>query len=167
MPQWLLAPPTLLNFFLNLSGAGLCFHKGVSYTFKKIEVLKNLLLYVVRYYISVSVIRTKSHRYSRNLPSFCCRHQIQARHPIVPLPDAGMENRIQVLKTPVNILQLAQDKTRTHFPSPGLLTLIRGELWSQIHIWNGFCSSTWFSAAVQTVRALKRKNKKHPDRFWQ
>ncbi|XP_043999328.1 grainyhead-like protein 1 homolog isoform X2 [Gambusia affinis] len=46
------------------------------------------------------------------------RHQIQARHPIVPLPDAGMENRIQVLKTPVNILQLAQDKTRTHFPSP-------------------------------------------------
>uniref|UniRef100_A0A3B5LH04 Grh/CP2 DB domain-containing protein n=1 Tax=Xiphophorus couchianus TaxID=32473 RepID=A0A3B5LH04_9TELE len=30
----------------------------------------------------------------------------------------GMENRIQVLKTPVNILQLTQDKTRAHFPSP-------------------------------------------------
>uniref|UniRef100_A0A3P9Q1D9 Grainyhead-like transcription factor 1 n=1 Tax=Poecilia reticulata TaxID=8081 RepID=A0A3P9Q1D9_POERE len=43
---------------------------------------------------------------------------IQARHPIVPLPEAGMENRIQVLKTPVNILQLTQDKTRAHFPSP-------------------------------------------------
>ncbi|XP_007561190.1 grainyhead-like protein 1 homolog isoform X2 [Poecilia formosa] len=46
------------------------------------------------------------------------RHQIQARHPIVPLQEAGMENRIQVLKTPVNILQLTQDKTRAHFPSP-------------------------------------------------
>lgn len=33
-----------------------------------------------------------------------------------------MENRIQVLKAPFNILQLAQDK-RAHFNSPGLLTL--------------------------------------------
>ncbi|XP_017272988.1 grainyhead-like protein 1 homolog isoform X1 [Kryptolebias marmoratus] len=45
------------------------------------------------------------------------RHQIQARHPIVPLQEAGMENRIQVLKAPVNLLQLTQDK-RSHFPSP-------------------------------------------------
>ncbi|XP_041828206.1 grainyhead-like protein 1 homolog isoform X2 [Melanotaenia boesemani] len=45
------------------------------------------------------------------------RHQIQTRHPIVPLQEASMENRIQVLKTPVNILQLTQDK-RPHFPSP-------------------------------------------------
>ncbi|XP_061599590.1 grainyhead-like protein 1 homolog isoform X2 [Cololabis saira] len=45
------------------------------------------------------------------------RHQLQTRHPIVPLQEAGMENRIQVLKTPVNILQLTQDK-RPHFPSP-------------------------------------------------
>lgn len=51
----------------------------------------------------------------------CCRHQIQARHSIVPLQEAGMENRIQVLKAPVNILQLTQDK-RGHFPSPGLST---------------------------------------------
>uniref|UniRef100_A0A3Q2CUD1 Grainyhead-like transcription factor 1 n=1 Tax=Cyprinodon variegatus TaxID=28743 RepID=A0A3Q2CUD1_CYPVA len=42
---------------------------------------------------------------------------IQARHPMVPLQDGVMENRIQVLKAPVNILQLAQDK-RAHFPSP-------------------------------------------------
>uniref|UniRef100_A0A3Q3A0C0 Grainyhead-like transcription factor 1 n=1 Tax=Kryptolebias marmoratus TaxID=37003 RepID=A0A3Q3A0C0_KRYMA len=40
-----------------------------------------------------------------------------ARHPIVPLQEAGMENRIQVLKAPVNLLQLTQDK-RSHFPSP-------------------------------------------------
>uniref|UniRef100_A0A3Q2P1N7 Grainyhead-like transcription factor 1 n=1 Tax=Fundulus heteroclitus TaxID=8078 RepID=A0A3Q2P1N7_FUNHE len=45
------------------------------------------------------------------------RHQIQARHSIVPLQEAGMESRIQVLKAPVNILQLTQDK-RSHFPSP-------------------------------------------------
>uniref|UniRef100_A0A3Q2QEY2 Grainyhead-like transcription factor 1 n=1 Tax=Fundulus heteroclitus TaxID=8078 RepID=A0A3Q2QEY2_FUNHE len=44
-------------------------------------------------------------------------HQIQARHSIVPLQEAGMESRIQVLKAPVNILQLTQDK-RSHFPSP-------------------------------------------------
>nr|XP_015825473.2 grainyhead-like protein 1 homolog isoform X1 [Nothobranchius furzeri] len=44
------------------------------------------------------------------------RLQIQPRHPIVPLQEASMENRIQVLKTPVNI-HLTQDK-RTHFPSP-------------------------------------------------
>ncbi|MEQ2171348.1 hypothetical protein GOODEAATRI_009712 [Goodea atripinnis] len=51
------------------------------------------------------------------------RHQIQARHPIVPLQEAGMENRIQVLKT-VNHLQLTQDK-RTHFSSPGLFIFIK------------------------------------------
>ncbi|CAG5866472.1 grainyhead-like protein 1 homolog isoform 2-T2 [Menidia menidia] len=45
------------------------------------------------------------------------RHQIQARHSLVPLQEAGMDNRIQVLKAPVNILQLTQDK-RVHFPSP-------------------------------------------------
>lgn len=45
------------------------------------------------------------------------RHQIQAGHTVVPLQEAGMENRIQVLKTPFNILQLTQDK-RAHFPSP-------------------------------------------------
>ncbi|KAG8013350.1 Grainyhead-like protein 1-like protein, partial [Nibea albiflora] len=49
------------------------------------------------------------------------RHQIQAGHPIAPLQEAGMENRIQVLKGPFNILQLAQDK-RSQFPSPGQFT---------------------------------------------
>uniref|UniRef100_A0A3B4ZQK4 Grainyhead like transcription factor 1 n=1 Tax=Stegastes partitus TaxID=144197 RepID=A0A3B4ZQK4_9TELE len=38
-------------------------------------------------------------------------------HPLVPLQEGGMENRIQVLKAPFNILQLAQDK-RGHFASP-------------------------------------------------
>ncbi|XP_008284543.1 grainyhead-like protein 1 homolog isoform X3 [Stegastes partitus] len=45
------------------------------------------------------------------------RHQIQTGHPLVPLQEGGMENRIQVLKAPFNILQLAQDK-RGHFASP-------------------------------------------------
>lgn len=49
------------------------------------------------------------------------RNQIQAGHPIAPHQEAGMENRIQVLKGPFNILQLAQDK-RSHFPSPGQFT---------------------------------------------
>lgn len=51
----------------------------------------------------------------------CYRHQLQARHPIPPHQEANMDNRVQVLKTPINILQLTSDK-RTHFPSPGLLT---------------------------------------------
>lgn len=51
-----------------------------------------------------------------------CRHQIPPGHPIGPLHEAGMENRIQVLKGPFNILQLAQDK-RSQFPSPGLFTV--------------------------------------------
>uniref|UniRef100_A0A3P8UKY9 Grainyhead-like transcription factor 1 n=1 Tax=Cynoglossus semilaevis TaxID=244447 RepID=A0A3P8UKY9_CYNSE len=38
-------------------------------------------------------------------------------HNISPLQETGMEGRIQVLKGPFNILQLAQDK-RTQFPSP-------------------------------------------------
>uniref|UniRef100_A0A3Q3LVW6 Grainyhead-like transcription factor 1 n=1 Tax=Mastacembelus armatus TaxID=205130 RepID=A0A3Q3LVW6_9TELE len=38
-------------------------------------------------------------------------------HSIAPLQEAGMESRIQVLKGPFNILQLAQDK-RAQFPSP-------------------------------------------------
>uniref|UniRef100_A0A3B4V5E1 Grainyhead-like transcription factor 1 n=1 Tax=Seriola dumerili TaxID=41447 RepID=A0A3B4V5E1_SERDU len=45
------------------------------------------------------------------------RHQIQAGHHIAPLQEAGMESRIQVVKGPFNILQLAQDK-RSQFPSP-------------------------------------------------
>ncbi|XP_020496372.1 grainyhead-like protein 1 homolog isoform X1 [Labrus bergylta] len=45
------------------------------------------------------------------------RHQIQVGHPISPLQEVGMESRIQVLKGPFNILQLAQDK-RSQFPSP-------------------------------------------------
>ncbi|XP_061157057.1 grainyhead-like protein 1 homolog isoform X1 [Syngnathus typhle] len=45
------------------------------------------------------------------------RHQLQAAHGIPPLPETSMENRIQVLKAPFNILQLAQDK-RNQFPSP-------------------------------------------------
>lgn len=53
---------------------------------------------------------------------FSCRHQIQPGHTITPLQEAGMENRIQVLKGPFNILQLAQDK-RAQFPSPGLFTV--------------------------------------------
>uniref|UniRef100_A0A3Q2Y6T5 Grainyhead-like transcription factor 1 n=1 Tax=Hippocampus comes TaxID=109280 RepID=A0A3Q2Y6T5_HIPCM len=40
-----------------------------------------------------------------------------AAHGIAPLPETSMENRIQVLKGPFNILQLAQDK-RSQFPSP-------------------------------------------------
>ena len=47
-----------------------------------------------------------------------CRHQIQAGHSIAPLHDAGVENKIQVVKGPFNILQLAQDK-RSQFSSPG------------------------------------------------
>lgn len=50
-----------------------------------------------------------------------CRHHIQSAHTITPLHEAGMENKIQVVKGPFNILQLAQDK-RTQFSSPGLLT---------------------------------------------
>ncbi|CAG10511.1 unnamed protein product, partial [Tetraodon nigroviridis] len=46
------------------------------------------------------------------------RHQIQAGHSIVPVHDAGVENKIQVVKGPFNILQLAQDK-RGQFSSPG------------------------------------------------
>lgn len=46
------------------------------------------------------------------------RHQIQAGHSITPLHNAGVENKIQVVKGPFNILQLAQDK-RSHFSSPG------------------------------------------------
>ncbi|XP_049918266.1 grainyhead-like protein 1 homolog [Epinephelus moara] len=45
------------------------------------------------------------------------RHQIQAGHSLAQLQEAGMENRIQVLKGPFNILQLAQEK-RAQFPSP-------------------------------------------------
>uniref|UniRef100_H3DIW1 Grainyhead-like transcription factor 1 n=1 Tax=Tetraodon nigroviridis TaxID=99883 RepID=H3DIW1_TETNG len=45
------------------------------------------------------------------------RHQIQAGHSIVPVHDAGVENKIQVVKGPFNILQLAQDK-RGQFSSP-------------------------------------------------
>ncbi|XP_068608578.1 grainyhead-like protein 1 homolog isoform X2 [Brachionichthys hirsutus] len=45
------------------------------------------------------------------------RHQLQTVHPIAPLQEAGMESRIQVLKGPFNILQLAQEK-RSQFPSP-------------------------------------------------
>lgn len=61
-------------------------------------------------------------KYCHNNDCFAClgcRHQIQAGHPIAPLQEAGMESRIQVLKGPFNILQLAQDK-RSQFPSPGL-----------------------------------------------
>lgn len=47
-----------------------------------------------------------------------CRHQIQAGHSIAPLHDAGVENKIQVVKGPFNILQLSQDK-RSQFSSPG------------------------------------------------
>lgn len=47
-----------------------------------------------------------------------CRHQIQAGHSIAPLHDVGVENKIQVVKGPFNILQLAQDK-RNQFSSPG------------------------------------------------
>uniref|UniRef100_A0A3P9HMT8 Grainyhead-like transcription factor 1 n=1 Tax=Oryzias latipes TaxID=8090 RepID=A0A3P9HMT8_ORYLA len=39
------------------------------------------------------------------------------KHPIPPHQEANMDNRVQVLKTPINILQLTSDK-RTHFPSP-------------------------------------------------
>ncbi|XP_055361810.1 grainyhead-like protein 1 homolog isoform X3 [Betta splendens] len=45
------------------------------------------------------------------------RHQMQPGHSIAPLQDSVMENRIQVLKGPFNILQLAPDK-RAQFPSP-------------------------------------------------
>ncbi|RVE57268.1 hypothetical protein OJAV_G00214580 [Oryzias javanicus] len=45
------------------------------------------------------------------------RHQLQARHPIAPHQEANMDNRVQVLKAPINILQLTPDK-RSHFPSP-------------------------------------------------
>ncbi|XP_056282379.1 grainyhead-like protein 1 homolog [Pseudoliparis swirei] len=46
------------------------------------------------------------------------RHQIQAgHHPIAQHQEGGMENRIQVLKGPFNILQLTQDK-RAQFPTP-------------------------------------------------
>uniref|UniRef100_A0A3Q0T998 Grainyhead-like transcription factor 1 n=1 Tax=Amphilophus citrinellus TaxID=61819 RepID=A0A3Q0T998_AMPCI len=45
------------------------------------------------------------------------RHQIQPGHSLVPLQETGMENRIQVLKAPFNLLQLAPDK-RAHFSSP-------------------------------------------------
>ncbi|XP_061897628.1 grainyhead-like protein 1 homolog isoform X1 [Entelurus aequoreus] len=45
------------------------------------------------------------------------RHQLQTGHPMPSLSETGMENRIQVLKGPFNILQLAPDK-RTQFPSP-------------------------------------------------
>ncbi|KAM9355912.1 grainyhead-like protein 1 homolog isoform 1-T1 [Pholidichthys leucotaenia] len=45
------------------------------------------------------------------------RHQIQAGHPVGPLQEGGMENRIQILKAPFNVLQLAQDK-RSHLSSP-------------------------------------------------
>uniref|UniRef100_A0A3Q3WTF1 Grh/CP2 DB domain-containing protein n=1 Tax=Mola mola TaxID=94237 RepID=A0A3Q3WTF1_MOLML len=44
-------------------------------------------------------------------------YKIQAGHPIAPLQEAGIENRIQILKGPFNVLQLAQDK-RNQFPSP-------------------------------------------------
>uniref|UniRef100_A0A3Q3MA05 Grainyhead-like transcription factor 1 n=1 Tax=Labrus bergylta TaxID=56723 RepID=A0A3Q3MA05_9LABR len=44
-------------------------------------------------------------------------YKIQVGHPISPLQEVGMESRIQVLKGPFNILQLAQDK-RSQFPSP-------------------------------------------------
>lgn len=52
---------------------------------------------------------------------FCYRHQLQAGHSLAPLQEAGMESRIQVLKGPFNILQLAQDK-RAQFASPGLFS---------------------------------------------
>lgn len=55
------------------------------------------------------------------LSGFVCRHQLQAGNSLTPLQEAGMENRIQVLKGPFNILQLAQDK-RAQFASPGLFT---------------------------------------------
>uniref|UniRef100_A0A3Q0T9A5 Grainyhead-like transcription factor 1 n=1 Tax=Amphilophus citrinellus TaxID=61819 RepID=A0A3Q0T9A5_AMPCI len=45
------------------------------------------------------------------------QHQIQPGHSLVPLQETGMENRIQVLKAPFNLLQLAPDK-RAHFSSP-------------------------------------------------
>ncbi|XP_028421895.1 grainyhead-like protein 1 homolog isoform X2 [Perca flavescens] len=45
------------------------------------------------------------------------RHQLQSGHTMAPHQDGSMENRIQVLKGPFNILQLAQDK-RAQFPSP-------------------------------------------------
>uniref|UniRef100_A0A674PHH8 Grainyhead-like transcription factor 1 n=1 Tax=Takifugu rubripes TaxID=31033 RepID=A0A674PHH8_TAKRU len=45
------------------------------------------------------------------------RHQLQAGHSITSLHDVGMENKIQVVKGPFNILQLAQDK-RSQFSSP-------------------------------------------------
>lgn len=47
------------------------------------------------------------------------RHPVQAGHSLIPLQETGMENRIQVLKAPFNLLQLAPDK-RPHFSSPGL-----------------------------------------------
>ncbi|XP_008306600.1 grainyhead-like protein 1 homolog [Cynoglossus semilaevis] len=50
-------------------------------------------------------------------PNKSNRNQIQPGHNISPLQETGMEGRIQVLKGPFNILQLAQDK-RTQFPSP-------------------------------------------------
>ncbi|XP_034078162.1 grainyhead-like protein 1 homolog isoform X1 [Gymnodraco acuticeps] len=45
------------------------------------------------------------------------RHQIHAGHSIAPHHEGVMENRIQVLKGPFNVLQLAPDK-RSQFPSP-------------------------------------------------
>uniref|UniRef100_A0AAQ5ZZS0 Grh/CP2 DB domain-containing protein n=1 Tax=Amphiprion ocellaris TaxID=80972 RepID=A0AAQ5ZZS0_AMPOC len=60
------------------------------------------------------------------------RHQIQAGHSIVPLQEGGMENKIQVLKAPFNILQLAQDK-RGHFASPGPCTFCNANTYNQFH----------------------------------
>uniref|UniRef100_A0A3Q1HPZ8 Grainyhead-like transcription factor 1 n=1 Tax=Acanthochromis polyacanthus TaxID=80966 RepID=A0A3Q1HPZ8_9TELE len=44
-------------------------------------------------------------------------YKVSEKHHPIPLQEGGMENRIQVLKAPFNILQLAQDK-RAHFASP-------------------------------------------------
>ncbi|XP_055086998.1 grainyhead-like protein 1 homolog isoform X2 [Periophthalmus magnuspinnatus] len=49
------------------------------------------------------------------------RQQIQSSHAIGPLQEAGMENRIQVLKGPFNLLHLNPDK-RNQFPSPEVPT---------------------------------------------
>lgn len=68
-----------------------------------------------------------------------CRHQIQAGHSIAPLHDVGVENKIQVVKGPFNILQLAQDK-RNQFSSPGRPASTSGSSRSSSESDNGILS---------------------------
>lgn len=83
----------------------------------------------------------------------CCRHQLQAGHSITSLHDAGMENKIQVVKGPFNILQLAQDK-RSQFSSPGLpASANTGGETSSEYIKNGFFPSRHDSHSLHRHRA--------------